>query len=197
MMVKSWLAGILILGQVLLPQSAEAEPSATKSAPDGSSGVKAADAAPPSVAATNKPGLAAVRYDGIYSAPYERQDGKHHTWRHLRFYSDGTVIGVVTTTDDPAKLRGWFNKEHQGLSKGRYTVNGDKIAFTTTWSREIHTGSDACNGEVRGDTLILTLRVQSSGSIEEVRGPCELHFVGWSPEQPAGRDSTNRVEAVP
>ena len=50
---------------------------------------------------------------------------------YLRFYPDGTVIGV-TTAGKPTNLIPWFKKENNTPSKGKYTLTDSTIKFSMT-----------------------------------------------------------------
>ena len=47
---------------------------------------------------------------------------------YLRFYPDGTVIGV-NTAGNPNNLKPWFKKDHKTVSKGMYTMKDSVIIF--------------------------------------------------------------------
>jgi hypothetical protein len=50
-------------------------------------------------------------------------------YRYLRFYPDGTVIGV-TSSGTPTDLKRWFNKPYE--STGTYSFVGSRIKFSLT-----------------------------------------------------------------
>lgn len=63
-------------------------------------------------------------------------DGYYHTLSdtlnpfrfYLRFYPDGTVIGI-STAGNPKNLVHWFKKDHQNVSKGFYNIKDTTINF--------------------------------------------------------------------
>jgi len=50
-------------------------------------------------------------------------------YRYLRFYPDGTVIGV-TSSGTPTDLKRWFNKPYENT--GTYSFVGSRIKFSLT-----------------------------------------------------------------
>ena len=68
---------------------------------------------------------------------------------YLRFYNDGTVI-TVTTAGKVEKLIPWFNKDHRGITKGKYTLKGSYISFYIT--------SDAGQVDYEGELVNENLR---------------------------------------
>jgi hypothetical protein len=66
-----------------------------------------------------------VRYDGLYQSPKEYST----YWRYLRFYEDGTVLKVSAMGTPSTR---WFNKQHKLVSKGTYSIHGDRIKFSAT-----------------------------------------------------------------
>jgi uncharacterized protein (TIGR02996 family) len=53
-------------------------------------------------------------------------------WEYLRFYSDGTVLSVIST-GTPEEIRRWFAREslpRLGLARGSYTLSGDRLSFS-------------------------------------------------------------------
>ncbi len=69
-------------------------------------------------------------------APPLHFDGYYHTLSdtlnpfryYLRFYPDGTVIGI-STAGNPRNLIPWFKKGHQTVSQGQYEVKDSTISF--------------------------------------------------------------------
>jgi hypothetical protein len=73
---------------------------------------------------------------------------------YLRFYPDGTVIGV-TTAGKPANLVPWFKKENKTPYKGKYTINDSTIKFSMTSEQ----GEVAYEGRVTAENkLVLTVK---------------------------------------
>ncbi|MEL6972470.1 MAG: hypothetical protein AAFZ63_21165 [Bacteroidota bacterium] len=52
-------------------------------------------------------------------------------YKYLRFYEDGTAVGV-TSTGTPRKVVQWLNKEHEDISSGTYQVRRDSVFMTLT-----------------------------------------------------------------
>jgi hypothetical protein len=71
-----------------------------------------------------------VSYDGYYVSIPDSTSISMFKY-YLRFYPDGTVIGV-TTAGKPANLIPWFKKENKTPYKGKYTVNDSTIKFSMT-----------------------------------------------------------------
>lgn len=72
-----------------------------------------------------------VRYDGLYSSGARENEntGDKYT-SYLRFYEDGTVISV-STSGTAKQIKEWFKKGHENVSKGKYTIEGKNISFST------------------------------------------------------------------
>ena len=79
-----------------------------------------------------------LRYDGLYC---RRETGDFSDLTaYLRFYRDGTVLYVVCNTP-PAKVAKWFYRGYVpepglDLAQGRYTVEGQRIRFSTRATEE-------------------------------------------------------------
>src|SRR5437773_3923815 len=74
---------------------------------------------------------------------------------YLRFYPDGTVIGV-TTAGKPVNLIPWFKKENKTPSKGAFTLTDSTIKFSMTSEQ----GEVNYDGKITGDNK-LVLKVKS------------------------------------
>jgi len=68
-----------------------------------------------------------VNYDGYYVSVPDSNSMTMFKY-YLRFYPDGTVIGV-TTAGKPANLIPWFKKDNKTPSKGKYTLDDSTIKF--------------------------------------------------------------------
>jgi len=71
-----------------------------------------------------------MSYDGYYVSIPDSNSMSMFKY-YLRFYPDGTVIGV-TTAGKPANLIPWFKKENNTPSKGKYTLTDSTIKFSMT-----------------------------------------------------------------
>lgn len=69
-------------------------------------------------------GQAQLSYDGYYHTVDSLSPYRYY----LRFYPDGSVIGV-NTAGKPENLLPWFKKENKTPYKGTYTLTNGKIAF--------------------------------------------------------------------
>ena len=94
---------------------------------------------------------ARVHLNGVYWAD---QEG---TQEVLRFYDDGTVIGVDVIGGRPQRVAQWFNRQHEECSHGEYHVQGRLISFYLENPR----GRVLYEGHVEGSLLNL----QSSSRI--------------------------------
>jgi len=73
---------------------------------------------------------------------------------YLRFYPDGTVIGV-TTAGKPDNLIPWFKKENKTPSKGKFTLSDNTIKFSMTSDQ----GEVVYDGMLTpGNKLVLTVK---------------------------------------
>ena len=71
---------------------------------------------------------------------------------YLRFYPDGTVIGV-TTAGKPANLLPWFKKENKTPSKGTYVLKDSTIKFSMTSDQ----GDVTYDGKLTADNKMVLL----------------------------------------
>jgi hypothetical protein len=69
-----------------------------------------------------------LKFDGYYVSIPDSTSMSMFKY-YLRFYPDGTVIGV-TTAGKPANLIPWFNKENKTPSKGQFTIKDSAIKFS-------------------------------------------------------------------
>lgn len=67
-----------------------------------------------------------LSYDGYY---HTLGDSLSPFKYYLRFYDDGTVIGV-TTAGNPNNLLPWFKKEHNTVAKGKYVLADSTLQFS-------------------------------------------------------------------
>jgi hypothetical protein len=71
-----------------------------------------------------------ISYDGYYVSVPDSTSMSLFKY-YLRFYPDGTVIGV-TTAGKPANLVPWFKKENKTPSKGKYVLTDSTVKFSMT-----------------------------------------------------------------
>ena len=93
-------------------------------------------------------------YDGYYVSIPDSNAMSMFKY-YLRFYPDGTVIGV-TTAGKPSNLIPWFKKENKTPSKGRYMLADSIIKFSMTSEQ----GDVNYEGKLTVDNK-LVLRVKS------------------------------------
>lgn len=87
-----------------------------------------------------------VRYDGLYRA----LDRSYNTSGWLRFYEDGTVIGVSSVFDaTPENISQWLKKPY--TNSGLYIIRGSNIEFSLTSAE----GTVDYSGSVSDDALTL------------------------------------------
>lgn len=89
-------------------------------------------------------------------------DGYYHTLSdtlnpfryYLRFYADGTVIGI-STAGNPKNLIPWFKKGHPTVSQGTYEVKDSLLKFAMKSGE----GEVQYNGKIiPGDRLFLSVK---------------------------------------
>jgi hypothetical protein len=74
-----------------------------------------------------------VKFDGLYSSDVRiNENTGDKSISYLKFYEDGTVISI-SANGTPEQINKWFKKDHESVSKGSYTINGDAINFSTTY----------------------------------------------------------------
>lgn len=106
----------------------------------------------------------ALQFDGLYSAT----DATSTSF--LRFYEDGTVISQSTESGaHPLAVARWFSRERDGVSRGRYAIDGASIGFSTTSS----VGTVDYAGEISPAGLVLSIRSQINGH----RGTLRYKFI--------------------
>ena len=94
-----------------------------------------------------------LSYDGYYVSIPDSNSMSMFKY-YLRFYPDGTVIGV-TTAGKPANLLPWFKKENKTPYKGRYTLNDSTIKFSMTSEQ----GDVTYEGKLSAENkLVLTVK---------------------------------------
>lgn len=109
-----------------------------------------------------------ISYDGYYvSVP---DSNAFSLFRYyLRFYPDGTVIGV-NTAGQPGNLIHWFNKENKTPYTGKYAIADSILRF----SMKSEQGEVAYTGWITGENK-LQLTVKSM--INKYEGREEYNFM--------------------
>jgi Tfp pilus assembly protein PilF len=76
------------------------------------------------------PGVPALNYHGLYldNADETGRRGGSNTYRWLRFYEDGTVIGATTAGAGPEQVGRWLKKPYE--TSGQYSLRGSGINFS-------------------------------------------------------------------
>ena len=92
-----------------------------------------------------------LSYDGYYVSIPDSNSMSMFKY-YLRFYPDGTVIGV-TTAGKPANLLPWFKKENKTPYKGRYTLNDSTIKFSMTSEQ----GNVTYEGKLSADNKLVLM----------------------------------------
>ncbi len=111
---------------------------------------------------------AGLKFNGVYRA--EPDDHDDYVFL-LRFYEDGTVIGISTFADIN-EVKEWFEKDNSKMAKGEYDLEGDTLTFSLFLSGQ---GWIEYEGAVKGD--VLELLVTSRINDNEARR--EYEFVKW------------------
>src|SRR5436190_4974782 len=109
-----------------------------------------------------------MSYDGYYVSIPDSTSMSMFKY-YLRFYPDGTVIGV-TTAGKPVNLITWFKKEDKTPSKGAFTFTDSTIKF----SMPSEQGEVNYDGKITGDNK-LVLKVKSL--INKYEGKEEYAFM--------------------
>ena len=109
-----------------------------------------------------------MSYDGYYVSIPDSTSMSMFKY-YLRFYPDGTVIGV-TTAGKPVNLIPWFKKENKTPSKGAFTLSDSTIKFSMTSEQ----GEVNYDGKITGDNK-LVLKVKSL--INKYEGKEEYAFM--------------------
>src|ERR1051326_1432743 len=94
-----------------------------------------------------------LNYDGYYVSIPDSNSMSMFKY-YLRFYPDGTVIGV-TTAGKPANLVPWFKKENKTPYKGTYVLKDSTIKFSMASDQ----GEVNYEGKIVADNrLVLTVK---------------------------------------
>jgi hypothetical protein len=94
-----------------------------------------------------------MSYDGYYVSIPDSNSISMFKY-YLRFYPDGTVIGV-TTAGKPANLIPWFKKENKTPSRGKFTLTDSIVRFSMTSEQ----GDVNYDGKLTVDNkLVLTVK---------------------------------------
>ena len=99
----------------------------------------------------NVAGQKELSYDGYYVSIPDSNSISMFKY-YLRFYPDGTVIGV-TTAGKPANLVPWFKKENKTPYRGRYTVSDSTIKFSMTSEQ----GDVTYEGKLTADNKLMLI----------------------------------------
>lgn len=121
--------------------------------------------------AVSQPVNADLRYDGVYMCEEMLASNKTTRYRsYIRFYPEGDVI-AVSSTGRPEELKKWFSKEHAHVSKGKLTIQGNRISFSAVSSN----GAVDYSGEIDGDQI----RLNYFSHMNQRRGAEVYLFVKW------------------
>ena len=137
------------------------------------------------------PGTPALNFHGLYldnadASGRRGLPGNSHSW--LRFYEDGTVIGVTTTGGSPAEIARWLKKPYE--NSGRYTLQGASIHFTLA-SPERRLPSGSVIGGKKTYTGTVGNNALQVDSINGQRVASSYQFV------PLSSESTNAATSKP
>jgi WD40 repeat protein len=108
------------------------------------------------------PAKVVLRFDGLYQSKNAKYD-----W--LRFYDDGTFIDATTAGGTPEQVAKWFDRKNESMTRGKYTINGAKVAFTIVTPR----GNIEYEGVLTGERILLNYKSLITGN----KGEEEYHFV--------------------
>lgn len=109
-----------------------------------------------------------LNYDGYYFTFSDNTVANVFKY-YLRFYPDGTVIGV-NTAGNPDNLLKWFKKENKTPYKGTYTL----VDSTITFSMKSEEGEVLYAGTLTSDNrLVLDVR----SLINKYKGKEEYSFM--------------------
>ncbi len=92
-----------------------------------------------------------MSYDGYYVSVPDSNSMSLFKY-YLRFYPDGTVIGV-TTAGKPANLIPWFKKENKTPYKGKYILTDSSLKFSMTSEQ----GDVSYDGSISGDNRLVLI----------------------------------------
>lgn len=97
-----------------------------------------------------------IRAQPNYNGYYHTVDSFSAFRYYLRFYPDGTVIGV-NTAGKPDNLVPWFKKENKTPYKGKYSLEDNKIKFEMISEQ----GAVSYEGNIEEDNrIVLTVKSQ-------------------------------------
>ena len=129
---------------------------------------------------------AKLRFDGLYQVRKEKEGFTYY--KYLRFFADGTVIGV-SSVGDPSQIREWFKIGNPNVSAGTVTESGGNIRFQLKSAAGIvrYAGIASINkltitgtSEIDGSEvteIYLFMADRRTGSAQPLARPAELTFV--------------------
>lgn len=98
-----------------------------------------------------------LHFDGLYQGPEETWQG-YRGWSYLRIMPNGDVVDV-SSIGTPQEVIRWLNPDRINASKGRVTLQGKKISFSTVSSA----GQVDYLGEVNGSQIVLDIYSRING----------------------------------
>lgn len=112
-----------------------------------------------------------LKYDGVYMSEEKVASDMTTRYRsYIRFYPEGDVI-VVSSTGRPEDLKKWFSKDHATVSKGKFTIQGNRISFSAVSSK----GTVDYSGEIEGDQI----RLNYYSHMNQRRDSTTYNFAKW------------------
>lgn len=114
-----------------------------------------------------------LRFDGLYNIKVKNY------WHFLRFYADGTVLGIAVNSHNPEKMKPWFYKgtDNRLVAKGSYELEGETIKFITYQKAGIITNQKAGSFSYVGKVLTSALSVDMHSRINGYRASRKYNFV--------------------
>ena len=113
-----------------------------------------------------------LNHSGIYQAKSSDNDGVE-TFNHLRFYPDGKVIGLRSSSDAKT-IRHWFNQEDRSLLQGEYTRLGNEISFFLNYLRSTENKNDF---DYEGKLLYKKVKLKRSKPYENGLRELEYYLI--------------------
>lgn len=144
---------------------------------------------PPQLPAQTSAQASGLRFDGVYQSmmkEIEIDNRKYTYWGYLRFYEDGTVVGVSSPDTPERLLRGGVTRSFD--SRGRYTIKHSEIEFSLT-ARQ---GTVDYAGSIEPDGL----RLKSYSHINQHRASEEYQFVPLAEATVLAAESGVRLEVI-
>ena len=108
-----------------------------------------------------------IQYDKLYQSLKKVSAEWHaghvewgYSWFYLKFYEDGIVIKTYLNGEDENEINAWFNPSAEGVIKGKYLIDNDRIFIkyddgTTIEGALVNEGTILLQGKLNWEAFTL------------------------------------------